>query len=481
MGILKLLNVKETKQGRNRSQGMKRLIYYIFNPSKTEELHYTGGNHCPSFSAEAAYEKMMRTKILHNKLDKRQCYHFVLSFKPEEHVSPGLCLQITEELVKTLIDDYECVYAVHTDKKHMHSHMVFNSVSFKTGLKYHYAKGDWEKYMMPEVNRICKQYGLKELELEDKLTKNKGQNLNHGEYMARKKGKYTELQHIQMDLDRLVGEVSSYDELLDRLVSMGYTIRRNAQNHEHLSLLPPGSNREKLIRTDPLGEAYMPKGLKERIAGERKIEPYVPEYLTDNVPEETNKEEDTEEAAFYAESAAEADYRKRRGVKSNEDHLKEDVSGDVPDKENDMKKKPSGADEKHTKKNEVRSKRLIIISGQRVHIRKPIRMTSYQKAYLRYYRFFMKLSHTSSSENWKYNKDILRAQKMLDQIGFMLRNGISDEGTLLRKEEELQRKSPRGTVRVQKMLAKIKENQPIVAAWSQDKQRISHDSKIIKS
>lgn len=448
MGILKLLNVKETKPGKNRSQGMKRLIYYIFNPSKTEELHYTGGNHCPSFGAEAAYEKMMRTKTLHNKLDKRQCYHFVLSFKPEEHVSPELCLEITEEFVKALLDDYECVYAVHTDKDHMHSHMVFNSVSFRTGLKYHYAKGDWEKYMLPEVNRICKQHGLQELKLEDK-TKNRGQNLNHGEYMARKKGKYTELQHIQMDLDRLVGEVSSYDELLDRLVSMGYTIRRNAQAHEHLSLLPPNSAREKLIRTDPLGDAYTPKGLKERIAGERVVEPYVPQYNNEPMEKADDKEEEIEETAFYAENEAE--------TASDQKNISENAS-----------------------KNEVQPKRLIIISG-RIRIRKPVRMTRYQKVYLRYYRFFMKLSHTPSSENWKYNKDILRAQKMLDQIGFMLRNGITDEETLLRKEEELQRKSSKGTVRIKKMLAKIRDNQPIVAAWNQDERRISQASKTIKS
>lgn len=59
-----------------------------------------------------------------------------------------------------LKDKYEAVYAVHNDKKHMHGHIVFNSVSFETGMKHECRKGEWKHRMQPITNRLCKEYGL---------------------------------------------------------------------------------------------------------------------------------------------------------------------------------------------------------------------------------------------------------------------------------------------------------------------------------
>ena len=38
---------------------------------------------------------------------------------------------------------------------HVHSHIVFNSVSFVDGKKYRYEKGDWAKYIQPITNKLC--------------------------------------------------------------------------------------------------------------------------------------------------------------------------------------------------------------------------------------------------------------------------------------------------------------------------------------
>lgn len=42
--------------------------------------------------------------------------------------------------------EYEAVFAVHTDKDHLHSHLVFNSVNMINGRKYDYRKGGLERY-----------------------------------------------------------------------------------------------------------------------------------------------------------------------------------------------------------------------------------------------------------------------------------------------------------------------------------------------
>lgn len=49
---------------------------------------------------------------------------------------------------------------MHNDKKHMHGHIVFNSVSFETGMKHECRKGEWKHRMQPITNRLCKKYGL---------------------------------------------------------------------------------------------------------------------------------------------------------------------------------------------------------------------------------------------------------------------------------------------------------------------------------
>lgn len=87
-----------------------------------------------------AFEQMKETKKKFNKTDKRQAYHIILSFK-EGEVSPDTVFELTERFVKEYLgNDYEAVFAVHDNTEHPHSHIVFNSVSFRDGKKYHYQK-----------------------------------------------------------------------------------------------------------------------------------------------------------------------------------------------------------------------------------------------------------------------------------------------------------------------------------------------------
>ena len=59
-----------------------------------------------------------------------------------------------------LSDDYEAVYAVHTDREHMHGHLIWNSVSMTTGKKYNSPKGNWKNHLQPITNKYCDELGL---------------------------------------------------------------------------------------------------------------------------------------------------------------------------------------------------------------------------------------------------------------------------------------------------------------------------------
>lgn len=54
-------------------------------------------------------------------------------------------MEIAGRFCEKELSDYEVVYSAHTDTEHMHAHIIFNSVNFRTGCKYRYNKNDWER------------------------------------------------------------------------------------------------------------------------------------------------------------------------------------------------------------------------------------------------------------------------------------------------------------------------------------------------
>ena len=125
MAITKILNIKES-EGRNPASHLKNALEYIQNPNKTEECVLVGGINC---LPDTAFEQMEETKNIFHKTGKRQGYHVIISFSPEEKVTAEQAMYVLEHFAKDVLgDDYEAVYAVHTDREHMHGHLIWNSV-----------------------------------------------------------------------------------------------------------------------------------------------------------------------------------------------------------------------------------------------------------------------------------------------------------------------------------------------------------------
>ena len=157
MAITKILNIQES-EGRNPASHLKNALEYIQNPDKTEECVLVGGINC---LADTAFEQMEETKNIFHKTGKRQGYHVIISFSPEEKVSAEQAMYVLEHFAKNLLgDDYEAVYAVHTDKEHMHGHLIWNSVSMTTGKKYNSPKSNWKNHLQPITNKYCDELGL---------------------------------------------------------------------------------------------------------------------------------------------------------------------------------------------------------------------------------------------------------------------------------------------------------------------------------
>lgn len=157
MAITKILNIQES-DGRNPASHLKNALEYIQNPDKTEECVLVGGINC---LPDTAFEQMKETKNIFHKTGKRQEYHVIISFSPEEKVTAEQAMYVLEHFAKDVLsDDYEAVYAVHTDREHMHGHLIWNSVSMTTGKKYNSPKSNWKNHLQPITNKYCDELGL---------------------------------------------------------------------------------------------------------------------------------------------------------------------------------------------------------------------------------------------------------------------------------------------------------------------------------
>ena len=157
MAITKILNIMES-EGRNPASHLKNALEYIQNPDKTEECVLVGGINC---LPDTAFEQMEETKNIFHKTGKRQGDHVIISFSPEEKVTAEQAMYVLEHFAKDVLgDDYEAVYAVHTDREHMHGHLIWNSVSITTGKKYNSPKSNWKNHLQPITNKYCDELGL---------------------------------------------------------------------------------------------------------------------------------------------------------------------------------------------------------------------------------------------------------------------------------------------------------------------------------
>ena len=157
MAITKILNIMES-EGRNPASHLKNALEYIQNPDKTEECVLMGSINC---LPDTAFEQMEETKNIFHKNSKRQGYHVIISFSPEEKVTAEQAMYVLEHFAKDVLgDDYETVYAVHTDREHMHGHLIWNSVSMTTGKKYNSPKSSWKNHLQPITNKYCDELGL---------------------------------------------------------------------------------------------------------------------------------------------------------------------------------------------------------------------------------------------------------------------------------------------------------------------------------
>ena len=151
------VNLIQSKRSQSKA-GLGFILSYCKRESKTVygDKKLIGGVNC---IAENAYCEMLSTKMRYGKTDGRMFYHLVQSFSPDENITPETAHEIALRFAEEQFPEYEVLVATHTDKAHIHSHFIVNSVSCENGYKLRPAK-DFIEQLRNASDRLCMKYGL---------------------------------------------------------------------------------------------------------------------------------------------------------------------------------------------------------------------------------------------------------------------------------------------------------------------------------
>lgn len=156
MGVVKAVNSPCSSHA-----ALRNTLEYILKDTKTtSELKLVSGMY---FKQEVTPDKVFQnfTEIRKDagKDNGRMFKHFILSWSKEEDITPEIGLAITNEWVDKIFPEYNACIVSHTDRDHVHCHIVVNSVNNLTGKKLNISNKQFQK--MKNINdEICEQYGL---------------------------------------------------------------------------------------------------------------------------------------------------------------------------------------------------------------------------------------------------------------------------------------------------------------------------------
>ena len=249
MAIISFTNYK-----RGQTTGcMGAVMRYTMQSKKTEfegQQLITGINCQP----ESVYADFMTTKRLHHKIDGVLFYHMVQSFPKGEAVNPVAAHAAALKLAE-YYEGYEVLVCTHTDREHIHSHFLINSVNFDTGKKLHIAKEQLQE-LRQRNDQICMEFSLPVFQPKDRKQKTK--TMTVGEYHTAARGQSKTLQLMNL-INDCMRHASSREEFIALMESEGYKVRWESSRRNITYTTPSGWQcRDRLL----FGEKYLKENME---------------------------------------------------------------------------------------------------------------------------------------------------------------------------------------------------------------------------
>ncbi|MEI2447981.1 relaxase/mobilization nuclease domain-containing protein [Priestia megaterium] len=192
-----------------------------------------------------------------------QAHHVIQSFKPDE-VDPEKANKIGLQLAEKLAQGHEVAVYTHTDKDHIHNHIVINAVNYEDGRKFHAHGQDAIDRFRDVSDELCKEHGLSIVE-----ERSADVRYTLAEQSLLQKGEISWKDEIRTAIDSSKEQATSFEEFQERLKDKGVqaTLRGKNITYEHLE-----SNRK--VRGSKLGLVYEKEtildGFERQVTRERE-------------------------------------------------------------------------------------------------------------------------------------------------------------------------------------------------------------------
>lgn len=256
MERIAIIHFTNYPKGQSRSC-MAAVMRYTMQEKKTvwEGKKLITGINC---RPESVYTDFLNTKLLYHKDSGVMFFHMVQSFPKGENVDP-----VTAHAAALRLAEYfegrEVLVCTHTDRDHVHSHFIINSVNLEDGKKLHISEPELTE-LRQRNDQICIEFGLPVFQSQNEK---RVKSISNAEYHTAAKGGSWKFRLVNT-IDECMRYAKSRDEFIALMRSEGYDVRWTDSRKNIIYTTPDGLR----CRDDRL---HYEKYLKEAMEREFRI------------------------------------------------------------------------------------------------------------------------------------------------------------------------------------------------------------------
>ena len=203
------------KKGTQTRRCLKSVMRYVSQVNKTlwDGQQLVSGIGC---QPETAFDEFLSTKLLHHKDGGVMFYHMVQSFPKGAAIDPRTAHEAARQLAG-YFEGCEVLVCTHTDREHIHSHCIINSVNFETGKKVHIADKQIQALRVCN-DQICEELGLPKFQRDEQKH---SRAMSNAEYYTASKGESWKFELMRV-IDECMRYAGNREEFLALLRAEGY-------------------------------------------------------------------------------------------------------------------------------------------------------------------------------------------------------------------------------------------------------------------
>ena len=264
---------RHANEGETIAEAIRDCVDYGKNPEKTENGKYISSYECDPATvaaefllAKASYKAI--TGREQKKEDDILCYQIRLSFLPGE-ITPKEANRIGYELaMRWTKGNHAFIVTTHTDKKHIHCHIYYNSTTLDCTRKFRNFWGS--SFALRRLSdRLCLENGLSIVE--NPKPRSKGDYKNYGEWLQNRERPLNFQDKLRLAIDTALakrpGDLAAFLSFMEQA---GYEVKKVRGGSLSFRLAGQGQERFTRLRASTLGEGYDLKDILAVIDGSRK-------------------------------------------------------------------------------------------------------------------------------------------------------------------------------------------------------------------